>query len=313
MLLANNYDISFYIEWLRDKGIAETTIRLYEFALNRFLMRSPDITKLEDYNSYLIEYTVKKRNYGFYAALRQYIRFKITDETKKRELLDGMIKPHHKLDYIHERKYLSEEQIFDVINHLSFEKHRVMALIMCLTGIRIGDILRLKQGKISNELYEDKPVLRLNILGKRQKRNVIFIHDEIAQEVVSDYITKNIGWNGYYFIEAHDQHIIQAKLIGRKSDRYNFIDERTLTVTNYDWFRSDLRESLATTGINPGDFAAHDYRRCFARRVWERYKDVHVLQSLLNHQQPGTSLRYLDSSGLKNIDYHKEMQMGKNQ
>ena len=61
-------------------------------------------------------------------------------------------------------------------------------------------------------------------------------------------------------------------------------------------------------GIDVTAFATHDFRRCYARRVWTRYKDVHVLQELLNHVNPATTMRYLKQSGMQNIDYHKEMQ-----
>ena len=77
---------------------------------------------------------------------------------------------------------------------------------------------------------------------------------------------------------------------------------------NYMWYWKDLKQALITNGINKKDFATHDLRRCFARRAWERYKDIHVLKNLLNHSKVETTLRYLEQSGLKNIDYFEDMQ-----
>jgi site-specific recombinase XerD len=77
---------------------------------------------------------------------------------------------------------------------------------------------------------------------------------------------------------------------------------------NYDEYWKDLKMALQSCGYAPKDFATHDMRRCFARRVWERYKDIHVLQSMLNHSDPKVTLKYLEQSGLKNVDYHYDMQ-----
>ena len=82
-----------------------------------------------------------------------------------------------------------------------------------------------------------------------------------------------------------------------------------LKAVNLKYYK-DLKQAMYKLGIDSKSFATHDYRRCYARRVWTKYKDVHVLQELLNHQNPATTMRYLKQSGMQNIDYHKEMQNG---
>jgi integrase len=150
------------------------------------------------------------------------------------------------------------------------------------------------------EEYKGQPVLRINILGKGKKRNVIFIHDEVAQEIIMDYITHVFNHDDYYFIE-----------LGKMKNRHGDIgNEYKLYRMNYSWFWADLKEALQSCGVNFKDWATHDFRRGFARRVWEKYKDINVLQSLLNHANPAVTMRYLSQSGLKNVDYHHDMQMG---
>jgi integrase len=70
----------------------------------------------------------------------------------------------------------------------------------------------------------------------------------------------------------------------------------------------DLKLALVSCGHQEKDFGSHDFRRCFSRRAWEKYKDVNVLQNLLMHRDPKTTLRYLKNSGMQNIDLHAEMQ-----
>lgn len=296
---ANVMDSSLYKMWLEDKGrLSEGTINLYVRSIEMFLKKDPDLENLEDYNKFLIKMTIKKRCSHFYAVIRSFIDFKITDTKKKESILKDLVRPKIRHDLVRERRHLSEDKILDVINDLEFKKHRIIAIIQSLTGVRAGDVLRLKEGNILAEDYEGKEVLRLNIVGKRGKRNVIFIHDEVAKEIVLEYVTTNPGIEGYYFLE-------EGKMNGRHG---NLESEWLMVQMNYQWFWADLKQSLNKNKVSKEDFATHDFRRCFARRAWERYKDVYVLKNLLNHVDPKTTLRYLDQSGLKNIDYLKEMQ-----
>ncbi len=50
---------------------------------------------------------------------------------------------------------------------------------MHLTGVRIGDILKLQDGKIFFEVDNGKTAIRFGITGKRGKRNVPFIYDKL--------------------------------------------------------------------------------------------------------------------------------------
>ena len=297
------FDLPLFENFLKEKhSLSDSTVFVYVRSVERFLSENPDIENLDAYNNFIIKVSFKKRCPHYYSALKSFIEYKFGESAVKTKLVKGLIRPKERYDIVRERKHLNENQIFDVINQLDSPKHRIIALIQSLTGVRAGDIMRLKRGDnnsgILSELYNNKPVLRLNIIGKRRKRNVIFIHDKIAQELIMEYITNNINFNDYYFIEL-------GKMKNR-SGEHN--EEHALIRMNYNWYWNDLKQALQTCGVNRQDFATHDFRRCFARRAWEKYKDIHVLQSLLNHADPKVTLRYLEQSGLKNVDYHYEMQ-----
>lgn len=291
-------DVSFYKLYLEDKvTLAPSSVQVYCEAVSSFLKSNPDIDKLEDYNNFIIAGSIKKRCHHYYSALKHFIDFKIEESQVRNRILDGMIKPRMHENTITPRKHLSEEDILGVINSLEFPKHKIIALIQTLTGVRAGDIFRLKRDNIISEEYEGKVVLRINITGKGGKRNVIYIHDDIAQTMIFEYISNVFNFNEYYFIE-----------LGRIKGRKGRTDEFHIIRLNYLRYWDDLKQALAVMGIDRKDFASHDFRRCFARRAWERWKDVHILQGLLNHSNPTVTLKYLDQSGLKNIDYHAEMQ-----
>ncbi len=295
-------DLSLYSDYLKEKRmIAESTIEVYTATISMFLTTNPDLVSIDDYNNFIIKMAIKKRCYHAYYAIKSFIEYKIEDSALRVKILEAIIKPEMRKDIQQERRYLSEEDILSVINSLQNEKHKIIALIQTLTGVRVGDILRLKRDNIMPEIYKNTPVLRLNITGKGRKRNVVYIHDEVAQEIILNYITNNYNYNDYYFITL-------GIWKGRKGDISN---EFKLARMNYIWFWMDLKEALEKNLIKREDFATHDFRRCFARRAWESWKDIQVLQNLLNHAEPTTTMRYLQQSGLKNIDYSREMQLGK--
>lgn len=292
-------DIPLFKIWLEEnRTLSNSSIYAYAICVGAFLKTNPDVESLQDYNDFLIKVMVKKRSSYYYSALRHYIDFKITDNSTKKKLMEGLIKPPPRHDFKRERKYLNDDQIIELINFLQEEKHRVVAIIQTLTGVRAGDIMKLKRGNIQVEDYNGKRALKLILIGKGNKRNVIYIHDETAQQLIIDYTSNNIGEKDYYFLE-------RGKMNNRPGDIGN---DDILYRMNYQRYWVDLKQALNTAGIRREDFATHDFRRCFARRVWDKYKDIHKLQSLLNHNDPKVTLRYLEQSGLKNRDLHYEMQ-----
>jgi site-specific recombinase XerD len=294
-------DPSFFQMWLEQKTTAsDSTVEAYVKAIRNFLQYDPNVESLDDYNKFLIDTAVKKRAYHYYTALKRYVQFKITDATIKQRILTGMIKPKPQAP-LHDRKYIPEDKLIKLMNHFKYPKHRIVALIQMMTGVRAGDVLNLKHGQVFMEEYMGRETLRLNIIGKRRKRNVVYIHDKIAQKVVVNYVnTPRDTFEDYLFLDP------------RREDSQRKVDLNKplshLKWLNYKWYFEDLKVALNQVGIDYHDFASHDFRRCFARRAWEKWKDIQILQKLLNHTNPKDTMRYLEQSGLQNIDYHYEMQ-----
>jgi integrase len=301
-----NFDLGDSIafgDWLKTKGkLSESTIYGYVQAVNLFFIRNPNINNSEDYNQFLIECSIKKRSYLYYFALKLFIDYKIDDVNIKREIKSKLIKPVLHMDTLRERKHLSEDELYEVINNIKETKHKLIAIIQSLTGVRAGDIMKLRDGDVVPEDYNGESVLRLNIIGKGKKRNVVFLYDEMAQNFLIDYIVSidnDVTIEGTYFIDVGK---IQK---GRGVTDYSF----KLYSWNYIKYWMDLKFALEMAGVRRQDFATHDFRRCFARRVWEKFKDVYILQKMLNHSDPKVTLRYLNQSGLQNADYHRAMQL----
>lgn len=285
-------------QWLRDKkNLSENTIYYYVKTVENFLVEEKNPDVIESYNNYIIAHGIKKRSSYVYSVLKTFAKFYFKEASDRNHIIENLITPDVQRNIKRERKNLDEYTIMKIINGMESKKHRIVALIQHLTGARAGDVLRTPRGNIQPELYRGKPVIKIILEGKGRKRNVVYIHDDASQEFIINWVVKNIVSLDYYFLNTE---IIRVKDLAFRQHR--------IEKSNHQAYYRDLKETMAKVGVEYKDFATHDYRRSFARRVWEKYKDVHVLQELLNHENPATTMRYLKQSGLKNIDYHEQMQ-----
>lgn len=294
---ASIFDPNLYELWLKEKkNLMPRTIMAYKFTIIQFLTTDPDIDTVEAYNDFIIKHCIKRRAYHHYYAFKDFINYKFENIRVKEKLIDTLIRPPERRDLFKERKYLSLKQIATVINNLDRLKHQIVALIQNLTGVRASDVLRLKKGGIFVEDYNGERVLRLNVLAKRGKKNVVYIHDSFAIDMILNYINENQTTTNYYFTE---QHIPRTNKI---------FDDENMVLLNYQKYWIDLKFALQKSGVHRDDFATHDFRRCFARRFYTEYLDLQALSKILHHTDARSTLRYLEQSGLENIEYFKRMQ-----
>lgn len=280
-------------DWLNNKNLRAGSVYLYVSAVKKFLMTNPDIMKIDDYNEFIFKYGIKKRSNYVYDALRLYIKWKFSKENKNigisiyRNLIKSKVNDPKK-----PVRYLDEDTRFEVMGLIKDYKHRIMAKLQNATGVRAADILRLKRGTISYEAYQDKIiVMRIDFEGKGGKNFVKWVFDPDVQTQIDLYVKSNLLDTEYYFLEGGD----------------NAKDPRALELcirANYNRYLKDLKQALDTYGIDYKTWATHDFRRAFAREVWEMTKDPIVLKEMLNHVQFDTTLRYLRGSGLQVKDVY---------
>jgi integrase len=301
MTKAHITDLSMFELWLKEKTVlSDKSIYCYVNAVKAFLFKNPDIDDINAYNTFLSYMIYKKRGNMYYSALKKFVQYKIIDVSKREDLISNFIKPIVK-DTITTRAYIPDDKRIEIINNLKFEKHQVLALIQNFTGARVGDLLRLKKGRIFYEEDTNKqPVIRLDLIGKRKKRINTHIFNPLVQEVIMKYITHPTDrtLDDYYFLERG---ICQTR-----PGQLN--NELRMAKMNYDWYRLDLKDSLRACGIDEKNFSTHDWRRCFSRNIWEKYKDLQILQRALQHSNPTTTMRYLNQSGLQNKDILRSYQ-----
>ena len=286
-------DGALYSNDLNKRGLRESTKELYSDVANEFLLTDPDLNNLDDYNVFLKKHIYDKKSYYYFFAMRDFIKWKITDTGLKNILLKNLLRP--KFDEPENKTvYLSLEKRRMIIEGLEEEKHQVIAKIQLYTGARIGDIFKLKRGSIAFENYEGKVALKITFLAKRGRRVVKWIFDKKLQEEIMQFIEDYYLDDYYYFTDFSKAHKGSSENIVMRS--------------NYIWYWLDLKKSLDKMGIDKSTWSTHDFRRTIARDIWgdpKMGKDLELLKNFLGHQNVSTTLRYLSHSGLSNMEVSK--------
>jgi integrase len=282
-------DILEYEDFLKSQGLRESTIALYSITIANFLMVDPDIYEIDSYNQYIVDHSIKRRSNYFYDALKNYIKFKVKDQGLKVRLIRNLVKPKIR-DPSKRTVYLDSRKRKHVIDNLESKKHQVVAMLQNELGVRVGDVLRLPRDSISFENYQGKVTMRVDFEGKGGFKSPMWVFDKEVQDDVMEFIGSQFLDDEYYFIDRSK---------AKKDSGFDAVMR-----TNYHWYWRDLKKALVKIGLSKNEWATHDFRRSVARDVYEDPeigRDVQLLQRFLHHKRPETTMRYLRTSGLDNI------------
>lgn len=89
------------------------------------------------------------------------------------------------------------------------------------------------------------------------------------------------------------------------NDTYRSSSKKFISIYNRSYIKywRAIKMAIVSQGYDVKEFATHDFRRNYAQRVWKNFNgDINVLKSALGHKDITTTLRYLQQSGLDNID-----------
>lgn len=278
-------DIINFEEYLKAKDIQGSSINVYSTIVKKFLKGSPNIESIEDYNKFIFEHGIKKRSSYVYDAIKIFIKFKFEKNPVGRNLIMGLIKSKIR-DPSKVVHHISNSDRDGIISLMKNYKHRLIAKMQNTLGVRAGDVIRLRRGSVNYEEYNDKHiVMRIDFEGKGKKHLIKWVFDEQLQTEIDLFIKSNLLDDEYFFLER------------RQGD--------TLTraiANNYYRYWQDLKQALTMYGIEFDGWATHDFRRSFARNIWNKTKDPVVLKEMLDHTQFDTTLRYLRGTGMQSKD-----------
>lgn len=292
-------DLPLFKNYLKNKNLSESSVVAYAQGAKRFLVSNPDIDEEEYYIDFLIANAYKKRMYNLISSLIHFIKYKHADNKPLRDKLITGIKDlklrQPEMKKYSDKKPLTEEELNHVIDSLTTQKHRIICYIMYLTGLRIGDVLRIpKEGMIMTTLENDQ-VLKISLTAKGDRQRVVWIFDLNVANTILDFVATHNYDTGYAFVEPK---------------KWGLTSIYDVQYTNYLLFWKDLKTALKTAGVDMYRFAPHSFRRAYAKRVWLRWHDMDKLQRLMGHANVSTSIRYLRQEGYNVSDSMKELQLG---
>lgn len=152
------------------------------------------------------------------------------------------------------------------------ERDYILFLIGINTGLRVGDLLKLK---VSDVRRKKRVIIKEGKTKKARTLNLSNIYDEI-QEYISDFDISPV-W----------------LFPSRKGDK---------PITSTQAYRQ-LNKAAEMVDIDDG-IGTHTMRKTFGYWFYKQTKDVAKLQNILNHSHPAITLRYI---GITDEEIEKEL------
>lgn len=189
----------------------------------------------------------------------------------------NVLKYHKKID-IHFAKtasklpvVLSRDEIKNIINAISNQKHKLLISLAYASGLRVSEVIRLKVKDLNLE------ELIIHIKGAKGNKDRITV---IPEKLTTDLqeLIKLRGINDYVFV----------------SERGGNLTERTA--------QKIFENALKKTGIKK-EATFHSLRHSFATHLLENSIDIRYIQELLGHQNIRTTQIYtkVTNPSIKNI------------
>lgn len=251
-----------YKDLLTRRRYSENTFRIYTTMFNQYLhfiapLKADEATE-EDIRRYQ-DYLVKKRKLSQSTqnqainAIKFYYE-KLMGQEKKTYYIERPRK-EKKLPTV-----LSEGEVLKILKHTENMKHRLLFAFLYATGLRIGELLKLRIQDVDLER------LTVHIRSAKGKKDRISILSGDLVPVIKTYLEKYKP--NYWLFEGS----------GRKRYSANSV-------------RASLHKSVEAAGIKKR-VTPHILRHSFATHLHEQGTDIRNIQELLGHNSPDTTMIY---------------------
>lgn len=244
---------------LKLRQYSPRTQRAYLKLLRRFLRAVPpgDI-RAEAVREYVVGFVDRGVSVGYHGQLVAAVRFFCEHVLRNRPLAAALPSPKRPRAL---PGVLSVQEVRRLFAALTNPKHRIMALLLYSSGLRVGELVRLRVG----DLDVDRRLIRVR-RGKGGKDRYT-LYSEAAADAVAHY-------RALY----RPQHYLFA---GSRHDRP--ISARTV--------QKVMSVAAARAGLEKR-ITPHTLRHSFATHLLEQGVDLRHIQELLGHASPATTQIY---------------------
>ena len=223
----------------------------------------PSVEQLNEFINYK---SIKRQGSVVQAALKYYIKFRWRNWSSIQEqLVKAKIRPVAK-----KKNFLTRQQSVDIINSINNEEYKIIAKIQYFTGARVSEVIQIKKTDMIHE-REDKRV-RINITGKGDKVNPIYITDDILVDMQDCLLRDGI----YVFIKNETSILPEERLMAKVE-------------TYYKRYSEGLKEAAGECNL---EISTHDWRRSFAQSLRDSNVDTVDIKRAMRHEKIETTERY---------------------
>ncbi len=276
-----------------DRGYSELTIKEYESDLNllyRFLIKEFDygvdfpvnkISKydISDFLSNLIianDDSPVTRNRKLY-SIRSFFKFLLKNEfidSDPTQTIEAS-KTKTRAEPIYLKLDEAQKYIKTIKKQNKINKKRDLAIVKLFlyAGLRISELRKLNLDDIN---YKDQSI---KFYGKGNKERYVPLHEDIIK-TIKDYLPERNE------ITPGSEDAEKALFLSREGNR---ISARTIQLF--------VKKYAKLAGIkNAGDITPHKLRHTFASILYQKTKDLRIVQDLLGHSNISTTQIYTHTS-----------------
>lgn len=254
MWLMSDYCGTFLRE-LKNRGYAPNTLRAYGASLERFLefKAKTSFTPAERISRFLATYDSPEPRRIAWSAIRLFYGLVLRTTCP---YTMGKMRPRHRLP-----SFLDRSDVLLLLSKIRNPRHRLMIAMLYGSGIRLGELVRLRIRDI------DFRSLSFRVVNAKQNKDRITV---FSQSLVDD---------------------LSALVRGRGADEYVF-----LTKNHRPYHRRTVQAIFArayqASGIQK-HASCHTLRHSFATTLLENGIDIRAIKDLLGHQSVKTTMIYL--------------------
>jgi len=158
---------------------------------------------------------------------------------------------------------MSAEEIKMLIDGVKNIKHRTIIMLLYSTGMRLGEIAKLKITDI------DSKQMRIKVVqGKGSKDRYTILSEQVLQEL-----------RAYYIIYKPKEYLFNGCKAGRPISMRNI--------------QHLVQKGVAQIGLESKNYTVHTIRHSFATHLVDNGADLHTVKELLGHSNLQTTMRYM--------------------
>ena len=278
-----------YSQWLQMRNYSLTTYKAYMGSIRAFWRyceakksdsRFQKESAVQSYLAHRLQ--VQKRDYstvnGDYSALQWFYKYVLNREWNVRKLIRP--KKEKRLP-----RYITPQQVSDLLSAISCEKHRLMVLMYYGTGMRLSEVRLLRWENIN---FEDGIIWVIK--GKGAKDRVVMLAEGLAEKLKSyralQRPTQQYVFEGKTPGEPIAPKTIQGAIIiaRRKAGLPEWAIPSVLRFTHL---------KVSQTFILRNRSLKHVLRHSFATASLQNGADLLTLKQLLGHKKLSTTSHYM--------------------